>query len=214
MKNINDFIPSVMEDAEALIANHSCFANLSIPGNLTFTTSSKMSRALGKCCRRRSRYGGLDKFIIVISEMVLQDQVADFLVENVIMHELLHAIDRNENGHKGRWALLASYVNRDYPDRYNITRCEDQENLKAANYTEVEAKYTICCTKCDNKIKRNRASNLTKHPEWYRCKCGGTLEVLTKKPHIEVKVAACEVPDLPSIKLNNEVSGQVSMIFD
>lgn len=88
----------------------------------------------------------------------------------VLAHELLHTCYGCRN-HGKRWKSYAERMERAYG--YLVRRTTTDEEL---GVTQVRPyRYYLRCEKCGAEFKRYRASALTKHPERYRCKCGGKL---------------------------------------
>lgn len=88
----------------------------------------------------------------------------------VLAHELLHTCWGCRN-HGARWRGYAERMNRAYG--YAIRRVTTAASLGLQGIRE--PKYVFKCQKCGAEIPRFRASNLTRHPERYRCRCGGEL---------------------------------------
>ena len=88
----------------------------------------------------------------------------------VLAHELLHTC-RGCRDHGERWREYAGRMNRAYG--YDIRRVTTNASLGVQGIRE--PKYILVCRECGGEFPRFRASELTRHPERYRCKCGGTL---------------------------------------
>lgn len=89
----------------------------------------------------------------------------------VLAHELLHTC-RGCRNHGERWKGYAGRMNRAYG--YEIQRVTTNASLGVQGIRE--PKYLLRCRRCGAEFPRFRASALTREPERYRCRCGGTLE--------------------------------------
>ena len=131
--------------------------------------------------RAKSRWGlckktGLNKFEISIAVCLLNDNVDDQMAKNTIVHELLHTVS-GCMGHKGKWKLLADYVNQKLP-QYSIKRVTNfEEKGMESPKKEVTYRYILRCKNCGVEIGRQRMSKGIKNYKNYRCsKCRGELE--------------------------------------
>lgn len=88
----------------------------------------------------------------------------------VLAHELLHTCQGCRN-HGERWREYAGRMNRAYG--YEIHRMTTNASLGVQGIRE--PKYILFCQDCGAEFPRFRASELTRHPERYRCRCGGRL---------------------------------------
>lgn len=103
-------------------------------------------------------------------------------IRGTIMHELIHIVPGTGRGHGKEWRNVAEIVNKNYP-QYDIkrlgsqlSRSESSFNLSAAaNKVRPLKNIEIKCECCGQVYVRHRESNLTLHPEVYRCTCGGKL---------------------------------------
>lgn len=128
--------------------------------------NSRAKRRWGSC---KFKNGGC---IIEISDRLLNDNVPDKSAEETMIHEMLHSVrDNRYEGHMGMWLKEAIIVNRVYG--YNIKRCSSPEE-KGVDIQPVQ-RYALKCNKCGKIVYRYRLSKVIKHPELYRCKCGGSL---------------------------------------
>jgi hypothetical protein len=74
----------------------------------TYRISNRMTRALGNCRIARNRFtGATTKIIISLSKDLTVE-----LAKNTLMHEMLHAVDENRNGHGYAWQQLARLMTR------------------------------------------------------------------------------------------------------
>lgn len=88
-----------------------------------------------------------------------------------LAHELLHTCYGCRN-HGKRWKGYAAKMNEAYG--YAITRATTNEALGVKGGRPY--RYLFRCDRCGAEFGRYRASALTRHPERYRCGCGGRLE--------------------------------------
>ena len=125
------------------------------------------SRATGRfgCCVRKN--GG---FTIELSSRLLGAE--ERAVMQTLAHEVLHTC-RGCSNHGARWKGYAARMNAAYG--YDIARTDSCEKLGVPDTARV--RYLLVCTRCGAQIRRSRRSRLVDHPERYRCRCGGTLEV-------------------------------------
>ena len=136
-----------------------------IDSNVLINTRAK--GRFGQCKRRNG------KFIIELS--IVFEQAEDCMAKQTLAHEVLHTCKDCFN-HQTLWKSYASKMNRAYG--YNITRTNSVANIGVSDPIIKKARnYTIQCQRCNKEFYRERVSNLIKHPERYRCKCGGTLVV-------------------------------------
>lgn len=115
------------------------------------------------CCRRQG--GG---YVIELAARVAEG--TERSCRETLAHELLHTCVGCQN-HGRLWKEYARWMNEAYG--YHIKR------VAAENTTEGiqprPFKYVVRCEKCGAELGRYRASPLTRHPERYRCRCGGRL---------------------------------------
>lgn len=89
-----------------------------------------------------------------------------------IIHELAHAAQYKEakrdglrtTGHDAYW--------RSHMRKAGISNPEIYLNLEV----NLADNYIIECQNCGNQVGRKRKSKVIKHPESYKCKCGGTYK--------------------------------------
>lgn len=124
-------------------------------------------RATGRfgCCRRKNGV-----FTIELSLRLLG--ASERAVMQTLAHEVLHTC-RGCADHGGRWKGYAARMNAAYG--YEIARTDSCEKLGVPDVAKV--RYVLVCTRCGAQICRSRRSRLVDHPERYRCRCGGTLEL-------------------------------------
>ena len=87
-----------------------------------------------------------------------------------LAHEVLHTCPGCRN-HGDRWKGYAQRMNEEYGYHISRTSTDEEMGLEGRPY-----KYLLRCEQCGIEFKRFRASPLTRHPERYRCRCGGRLE--------------------------------------
>ncbi len=90
-----------------------------------------------------------------------------------LAHELLHTCPGCRN-HGARWREYARRMNQAYG--YNIRRTTTNEAMGVVSQRPY--KYLLRCEVCGTELGRYRASPLTRHPERYRCRCGGRLKLI------------------------------------
>ncbi len=136
-----------------------------------WSTNTRAKRRLGQC--EKVSFGMFD---INISEQLLKDDIDDQIALDTIMHELLHTVPGCFN-HGEKWKAYAKYINEKFP-QYNITRVvKDSEIGLTIERKQPVYKYILRCTKCDQEIKRQKASKIITNYKRYRCgRCGGRLE--------------------------------------
>lgn len=87
-----------------------------------------------------------------------------------LAHELLHTCQGCHN-HGALWKEYARRMNETYG--YHIKRVAPEET--AEQLRPRPFKYILRCEKCGAELGRYRMSPLVRHPERYRCRCGGRL---------------------------------------
>lgn len=88
----------------------------------------------------------------------------------VLAHEILHTCWGCRN-HGKRWNEYARRMREAYG--YAICRAATNEALGLEEKRTY--RYVLQCESCGAQFPRFRASSLTRHPERYRCRCGGRL---------------------------------------
>ncbi len=91
----------------------------------------------------------------------------------VLAHEVLHTCSGCMN-HKKLWKSYAEIMNKALG--LNITNTSSCVGLGVEDISKV--RYIAVCEKCSVQIKRQRMSLLIKHPERYRCRCGGRFAII------------------------------------
>lgn len=125
------------------------------------------SRATGRfgCCIRKN-----GMFTIELSSRMLGAE--EKAVMQTLAHEVLHTCYGCSN-HAARWKGYAARMNAAYG--YDITRTDSCVKLGVPD--TAKTRYLLVCTRCGAQIRRSKRSPLVEHPERYRCRCGGTLEL-------------------------------------
>ncbi len=116
------------------------------------------------CCRRQG--GG---YVIELAARVAEGEEES--CRETLAHELLHTCPGCQN-HGGLWKEYARQMNKVYG--YNIRRVAAEGTTESIQPRPF--KYIVRCEECGTEIGRYRASPLTRHPERYRCRCGGRLK--------------------------------------
>lgn len=88
----------------------------------------------------------------------------------VLAHEILHTCWGCRN-HGKRWREYARRMG----EAYGYVICRTTTNEALGVREERACRYVLRCTDCGDRFQRFRASPLTRHPERYRCQCGGKL---------------------------------------
>ena len=110
-----------------------------------------------------------NKFYIEISSKLLD--APEQMRKQTLAHEILHTCPDariTEIGGNSMPKMNSAYG-------YNISRATTHEQLGIDD--TVSYRYLLKCQNCGAEIKRMRRSKLTDHPELYRCKCGGKLNL-------------------------------------
>lgn len=102
------------------------------------------------------------------------EQAKEEAIKNTIIHEICHQLTPY-HGHDTVWKSLAYKVSN--KTGYKITTRATKDKLEGVIFKEEIFKYKAVCECCGLESKYKRASNVIKHPEFYRCKCGGKLKI-------------------------------------
>lgn len=121
------------------------------------------------CCRRQG--GG---YVIELAARVAEG--SEESCRETLAHELLHTCPGCQD-HGALWKQYARRMNVAYG--YDIKRVAGEET--AGNIQPRPYKYLFRCERCGAELGRYRASPLTRHPERYRCRCGGRLRQVKLK---------------------------------
>ena len=165
-----------MKDFQKLI--HECELDLDLLGikyskNIVWSVNTRAKSRWGLCKRT-----GINKFEINIAACLLDDATENQMAKNTIVHELLHTVS-GCMGHKGKWKILADYINYKLP-QYTVKRVTNfEEKGVQAPKRETNYRYVLRCKNCGLEIGRQRESKGIKNYKNYRCaKCHGELERL------------------------------------
>ena len=118
------------------------------------------------CCIRRE--GG---YLIELTERLLE--APEGACRQTLAHELLHTCPGCRD-HGARWKSYAQRMNQAYG--YQIRRTSACEELHVPDVKPV--RHLLVCQSCGRECPRATASILVRHPERYRCRCGGALRRL------------------------------------
>ena len=127
---------------------------------------NRRARTRFGCCIRRN-----GTYTIELSAR-LAEQGSEEAILQVLAHEVLHTCYGCSN-HGKRWKSYAARMNAAYG--YTISRTDKFEDLGLED--DRPARYWVVCTRCGRRIPRMKRSPLVEHPERYRCRCGGTLNI-------------------------------------
>lgn len=160
MSKYNDLLKEVISEATAL--------NIPISNNInpTITINTRAKGRFGQCKKRSGNY------LIEISEHLTQAE--NKYIKQTLAHEVLHTCPNCMN-HGRAWKAYAGRMNYHYG--YEISRTNSCANMGITNPRIENAKYIITCKTCGKKSYKQRAANVVKHIDNYRCKCGGRLEI-------------------------------------
>ncbi len=119
----------------------------------------------GCCIRQGNRY------TIELSAQLAAEGTAESILQ-VLAHEILHTCQGCSN-HGNRWKSYAARMNRLYG--YHIRRTDDFVSLGLMDHRPI--RYWVVCAQCGQRLPRMKRSPLIDHPEHYRCRCGGPLQI-------------------------------------
>ena len=118
------------------------------------------------CCVRKD-----GAYTIELSAQLAREGSEDAIMQ-VLAHEALHTCYGCAN-HGARWKGYAQRMNA--ACGYRISRTDRFEDLGMED--DRPARYWVVCTKCGRRTPRMKRSPLVDHPERYRCRCGGALQI-------------------------------------
>lgn len=141
-------------------------AEIPVSGNIdpVVRVNHRARSRFGCCVQKNGRY------YIEIAEQLLGAR--EEAVCQVLAHEVLHSC-RGCANHGLRWKEYAGRMNERYG--YEVARTDTFEKLGLTDRRPV--RYLVVCRNCGQTMNRMKRSALVEHPERYRCRCGGTLEV-------------------------------------
>lgn len=132
---------------------------------------------LGKCYVERRRDGYVKSAHIILSTNFL---VSTQTVRDTLAHEFVHTLQGCQNhgpNFKSKARVFEKVLGVKIDSKANINDFgEDEAELIQASLAST-AKYKIVCESCGKVGFRQKASSLVKHPEKYRCSCGGKIHV-------------------------------------
>ena len=156
-----------MNDFDALLARVRAQAEaLSIPVSPRLSPHVVVNRRavtrFGCCVCRDGQYH------IELTQRLLEAPERACL--QTLAHEVLHTCPGCRN-HGVRWKGYAQRMNEAYG--YDIRRTGTCEELEIPDVRPV--RHLLVCQSCGKEFPRAVASPLVRHPERYRCRCGGVL---------------------------------------
>ncbi len=191
MKDFNRLIRECESELDALAFDY---------GDIEWSINTRAKKRWGQC-----KTIGSHKYSISIARILLEDDVDDIATKTTMIHEMLHAVDKNKNGHKGNWLRLANTVRNAYG--YDIKRTSTTaEKGIVQPAEEPNYKYIYVCLGCGSVVRKIRRSNFTEHPNRYICpECKGKFiekreyDKLSEKQRVELNkklklVAPYELP--------------------
>lgn len=94
-------------------------------------------------------------------------------IQDVIAHETAHYLCNELTGeHHGHDEMFKEMCLKLGTTNYNTSTKVDRIVGNEQIY-----KYLVTCKNCGSTMGRHRSSKLIQHPEYYKCKCGGSLIV-------------------------------------
>ena len=127
--------------------------------------SKRMTRAFGQY--------SISKHEIAITERLLDERLPVKMLENTIIHELIHTCDGCYN-HGSKFQAYGRKVNKELG--YNIsTYVSKEESMVMDNvYKPKERRYKVICPTCEQEFSYKVRSKVYQHPELYICGVCGT----------------------------------------
>jgi len=122
--------------------------------------SKRMTRAFGQY--------SISKHEIAITERLLDERLPIEMLENTIIHELIHTCDGCYN-HGSKFQAYGRKVNRELG--YNISTYVAKDEVKAMQeiYKPKDRPYIVYCPSCKTEFTYAIKSKVWKHPEMYVC---------------------------------------------
>lgn len=146
---------------------------------LGIPVSRQISPSLQVNQRTKARFGGCKKvkgflhstYQIEISKVLLHAETG--MMKEILAHEVLHSCPGCMN-HGPTWKNHCKKMEDAYG--YRLERTSTYEKLGIEDQRESKTyRYVVECTRCGQRIYRQRKSALTDEPGRYRCRCGGPL---------------------------------------
>lgn len=143
---------------------------LQVPAHpvIEYRVTGRMTSAYGNHNERRLLSGEVLSRTISISKDVPAN-----IANQVVMHELLHAIAGGRAGHGPAFQRLARIVNAKLG--YNIGTYASEEEVRAVQSVRDARKGTLICTKCGKHHKVGTGTRAYRMYQNFHCKCGGSL---------------------------------------
>ena len=134
-----------------------------------------MTKTFGLCTTRRNdpTYTKL-----TFAEFIFDERYPREKMQNIILHEGIHMIDRNKHDHGKEWQAIADRVYMFYPYVGKIQRYVAIEDVVYRNEIKPKRVYKVKCLECGKIVTRKgyRAPKWYSQTERYRCNCGGRLK--------------------------------------
>ena len=141
--------------------------NIPVAKDITLRINTRAKKRMGLCERNPLT----NAYIVEASYFALVNKEQ---VENTLIHELLHTCEGCMN-HGNLWKQYADKVKMYF--NINIERTFSMSELEECGIIIPKAKYTVYCSECGNSWDKHKQSNITKHPENYKCSCGCNVYV-------------------------------------
>ena len=135
--------------------------------------NKRLTRTLGRC--KSVRHGDIVTPQAIEFSAEMLETATDKTIIDVIYHECAHALVGIEtcekHGHDAVFKAMCRRIGTDNDG--TVTEVE-----RTVAETEVY-KYCVYCNKCGKIVgKYHRAGKVVKTPQFYSCKCGGSLTVI------------------------------------
>lgn len=146
-------------------------AGLQPASGSTINWNSRFTRRAGTC--KAVRRSGVSYSIEISSLLKGKDRA----LKDVICHELIHTCPCCFNHAEGFQQAAALMTLKGY-DVHTIFSAEkaEAEQIEFAPRKPQPYKYAAVCESCGRMYKRKRICDVIRHPENYRCECGGKLK--------------------------------------
>lgn len=130
-----------LNDAIALCKSQLEELGYTVPKQIKYETSNRMTRALGKC---QWQYNRLTREITNLT-IKLSNDLTPQIMPNTLMHELIHALYPLD-GHGYQFHRVASQVNKAFG--YHITTYASGESLEVIREVRQSKLVKVECTGC------------------------------------------------------------------